>query len=52
MSHHKKFKKESQDARRRDQQNVTHPDEHIGNHPNKIDNKQDKESPSQPISRK
>lgn len=40
MTHHKKFKNESQDARRHDQHNATHPDER-GNKPqNKSDNKQ------------
>ena len=40
MSHHNKYKNESQDARRRDKHNATHPDEKVGV-------PRDKEDPSQ-----
>jgi hypothetical protein len=36
-SNHKKFKNESQDARRRDKHNATHPEEKFGNHEDKLD---------------
>ena len=36
-SNHKKFKHESQDARRRDKHNATHPEEKLGNHKDKLD---------------
>ena len=35
MSHHKKYKHESQDARRHDQQHATHPDERETKHQSK-----------------
>ena len=40
MSHHKKYKHESQDARRHDQQHATHPDERETKHQSKTNNKQ------------
>ncbi len=52
MSHHKKFKNESQDARRHDKHNATHPEEKLGNHEDKLDNPQGKESHSKSNKRK
>ncbi|MCL9683837.1 hypothetical protein [Legionella maioricensis] len=48
MSHHdhKKFKNESQDARRRDKHNATHPEEKFGNPEEKIEQTQVKETKS------
>lgn len=39
MSDHKKFKNESQDARRRDQHNSTHPDDKIPKHHEKSEDR-------------
>lgn len=52
MTHHKKFKNESQDARRHDKQNATHPDEQLGHPHDKSDLNQVKDSHPQPNKRK
>lgn len=53
MTDHKKFKNESQDARRHDQQNATHPTETIHNTPqDKSAQKQTKDTHTQPQKRK
>lgn len=44
MTDHKKFKNESQDARRHDQHNETHPDEKLNHSQDKFDRNQAKES--------
>lgn len=52
MTDHKKFKNESQDARRHDKQNATHPDEKYGNHHDKTVQEQEKSSQSKSDKRK
>jgi len=44
MTDHKKFKNESQDARRHDQHNETHPDDKFKHHEDKPDRSHVKES--------
>lgn len=52
MTDHKKFKNESQDARRHDKHDVTHPNEKYSNQRDKLDQNQAKDSHSQPNKRK
>ena len=52
MTEHKKYENESQDARRRDKHNATHPDEKVGNPLTKPDRNEENDSHSHPTKRK